>query len=81
MNPYRYLHFQKNKIERLKREMFQRGLIHQSISPFSSSVLLVRKKDGSWRFCVDYRSLNAVTVRDRFPIPMMDELVDELHGA
>ncbi|XP_074355720.1 uncharacterized protein LOC141695370 [Apium graveolens] len=81
IRPYRYSTVQKDVIEELIQEMLKQGVIQPSNSLFAAPVVLVKKKDGSWRMCIDYRSLNKATVKDKFPIPIIEELLDELDGT
>lgn len=81
VRPYRYPQIQNDEIERLVGDMLTAGVVRPSHNPSSNLVLLVKKKGGSWRFCVDCRAFNEVIVLDKFPIPVIDELLDKLHGA
>jgi len=79
--PYRSFFVHKNEIEKLIKEMLVNGVIQHNISLFASSILLVKKKYSSWRFCVDYWQLNKLTIKNKFLIPLIDNLMDELHGS
>lgn len=69
-----------DEVDKLLEDMKEKGVIEESQSPWVSPVLLVRKKDNSIRFCVDYRKLNDLTVKDSFPLPKIDDLLDRLAG-
>ncbi|CAJ2678818.1 unnamed protein product [Trifolium pratense] len=81
LRPYRFSVIQKDIIDKLVNDMLAQGIVQHSNSPFASPTILVRKKDGSWRLCVDFRRLNDLTIKDRFPIPLIEDLMDELCGS
>ncbi|GJX89623.1 putative mitochondrial protein [Tanacetum coccineum] len=81
VRPYRHPPNQKDAIEGMVKELMDSGVIRASQSPFSSPIVMVKKKDGTWRMCIDYRQLNKHTVKDKFPIPVIEELIDELNGS
>uniref|UniRef100_A0A6G5A909 Putative tick transposon n=1 Tax=Rhipicephalus microplus TaxID=6941 RepID=A0A6G5A909_RHIMP len=79
--PYRVSPSERQVIADQVNDMLQKGVIQKSSSPWAAPVILVKKKDNSWRFCVDYRRLNAVTKKDVYPLPRIDDAVDCLHSA
>lgn len=81
IRPYRHKSDHKDEIERQVAELLKTGVIQHSISPFASPAILVKKKDGTWRLCIDYRHLNSLTCISKYPVPVIEELLDELHGA
>jgi len=81
IRPYRYTPAQKDEIEKQVAHLLKHHMIQRSNSPYASPVLLVKKKTGEWRLCVDYRRLNAFTIKNKFPLPIIEELFEELFGA
>jgi hypothetical protein len=81
IRPYRHPFAQKNEIEKMVQELLTARVIHPSTSPYSSLIIMVLKKEGSLRMCPDFRALNKLTIKDKFPILVIDDLLDELSGA
>lgn len=79
--PYRVSKYERNVIDQQVEEMQKNNIIQPSKSPWASPVVLVKKKDGSWRFCVDYRKVNSVTKKDVYPLPRIDDALDSLSGS
>ena len=79
--PFRLSAAEKKEVSKQVTELMDLGLLRPSTSGFGAPILLVKKKDGSFRMCIDYRRLNAITKKDSFPLPLIDDLVDKLQGA
>ena len=81
ITPYHHPKKHKDEIEKAIKELLEIGHIRPSKSPFASAVVLVKKKDGTMRMCIDYRAINKKTIKNIYPIPWIDELIDESHDA
>ena len=79
--PYRLSQPELEEVRKQIDQLLSKGLIRPSSSPFGAPVLLVKKKDGSMRMCIDYRKLNNITVKNKYPLPRIDDLLDQLDGA
>jgi len=81
MAPYRMASAELTELKKQIEELLEKPFIRPSASPWGAPVLLVKKKDGSSRLCVDYRQLNKLTIKNKYPLPMIDDLLDQLKGA
>ncbi|CAN6445433.1 unnamed protein product [Victoria cruziana] len=79
--PYRMAPAELAELKKQIQELMNKGFIQPSVSPWGAPVLFVKKKDGTMRLCVDYRMLNQVTVNNKYPLPRIDDLIDQLSGA
>ncbi|GJR83007.1 putative reverse transcriptase domain-containing protein [Tanacetum coccineum] len=79
--PYRLAPSEMQELSNQLQELADRGFIRPSTSPWGAPVLFVKKKDGSFRMCIDYRELNKLTVKNRYPLPRIDDLFDQLQGS
>ncbi|KAD7116963.1 hypothetical protein E3N88_04231 [Mikania micrantha] len=80
-SPYRLAPSEMQELSNQLQELLDKGFIRPSYSPWGAPVLFVKKKDGSFRMCIDYRELNKLTIKNRYPLPRIDDLFDQLQGA
>ncbi|KAJ9536698.1 hypothetical protein OSB04_un000083 [Centaurea solstitialis] len=80
-SPYRLAPSEMQELSNQLQELLEKGFIRPSSSPWGAPVLFVKKKDGSFRMCIDYRELNKITIKNRYPLPRIDDLFDQLQGA
>jgi len=81
ITPYRMAPAELKELKVQLQELLDKGFIRPSVSPWGAPVLFVKKKDGTLRLCIDYRQLNKVTIKNRYPLPHIDDLFDQLRGA
>ncbi|GJQ96587.1 putative reverse transcriptase domain-containing protein [Tanacetum coccineum] len=79
--PYRLAPSEMKELSKQLQELLEKGFIRPSSSPWGAPVLFVKKKDGSFRMCIDYRELNKLTIKNRYPLPRIDDLFDQLQGS
>ncbi|KAJ0497125.1 putative nucleotidyltransferase, Ribonuclease H [Helianthus annuus] len=79
--PYRLAPAELTKLSTQLQELLDKGFIRPSSSPWGAPVLFVKKKDGTFRMCIDYRELNKITIKNRYPLPRIDDLFDQLQGS
>ena len=79
--PYRMAPNEMAELKKQIEELLEKGFIRPSVSPWGAPVLFVKKKDGSLRLCIDYRELNKVTIKNKYPLPRIDDLLDQLSGS
>jgi hypothetical protein len=81
MAPYRMSASELGELKKQLEELLEKKCIRPSVSPWGAPVLLVKKKEGSMRLCIDYRQLNKVTIKNKYPLPRINDLMDQLVGA
>src|SRR5262249_20834922 len=79
--PYPMAPVELQELKKQLQELMDQGFVRPSVSPWGAPVLFVKKKDGSMRLCINYRELNRVTIKNKYPLPRIDDLFDQLRGA